>query len=449
MALITDPDQLTQGTEIVINTTALTIQLIVTGNLSNDGVTGQAFYSFLKEEWNSDSSLIPYDFPMVSITPEQFEFIKGWKPADDTTRFLLRFVGWRELDTAANSNALNQEFMNVITLGSGSNTIDSTDRAYYAFAGDTAKTDFSFNGPVNQGIQTMGDSTHGNFDKRALVLSTFIRTQGKTYGDSTSSSIGLSALNYIANRFPLSESANSKIVDTDATISANGAPYSGMSITFSSEQRLIGGVGFDFDIIINGNSASAEKIYSFVQYKLRLTTDIDASSSGQIGNLTRQLLNFVGDELITSKGVYIDNINLADNNRITFTDVDGNIGKNPFIAAGVLEFNPNCVSDTDTKFFMFFSDTFGTTGATLVKDVDTANITGSVSGNAAIGFTFDYDGNVQQGRSITPAADVGVTVVAVGLNGAQYVTATATIGRASGQKISLVAPLERNYSNPA
>ena len=48
MALITDPDQLNQSTEITINTSAKTITLNVAGNLSNDGVTGQALYSFLK-----------------------------------------------------------------------------------------------------------------------------------------------------------------------------------------------------------------------------------------------------------------------------------------------------------------------------------------------------------------------------------------------------------------
>ena len=57
MALITDPDNLNQGTEITIDTAALTIALTVTGNLSNDGAAGQALYSFLKEEWKTDASL--------------------------------------------------------------------------------------------------------------------------------------------------------------------------------------------------------------------------------------------------------------------------------------------------------------------------------------------------------------------------------------------------------
>ncbi len=51
MTLIIDPDDLNQGTEVTINTSAKTIALSVAGNLSNDVVTGQALYSFLKEEW--------------------------------------------------------------------------------------------------------------------------------------------------------------------------------------------------------------------------------------------------------------------------------------------------------------------------------------------------------------------------------------------------------------
>ena len=61
-------------------------------------------------------------------------------------------------------------------------------------------------------------------------------------------------------------------------------------------------------------------------------------------------------------------------------------------------------------------------------------------------FTFDYDNNTQGGR--TAGTDAAVVVVAIGLNTAQYVSATGTITRATGQNISLVAPLERNYSNP-
>ena len=51
---------------------------------------------------------------------------------------------------------------------------------------------------------------------------------------------------------------------------------------------------------------------------------------------------------------------------------------------------------------------------------------------------------MQQGNAAPQDADV--TIVAIGLDNAQYVRATATITRSVNQNISLVAPLERNYS---
>ena len=100
---------------------------------------------------------------------------------------------------------------------------------------------------------------------------------------------------------------------------------------------------------------------------------------------------------------------------------------------------------------MFFtsvpSGDFGTSTAIIVEDPDDITITGSVGGSPSVAFTFDYDNNAQGGR--TPATDAPVTVVAIGLDTAQYVVATATIGRSKVNSVSLVAALERNYNNPA
>ena len=437
MALITGPDNLNQGTEITISTSAKTIALTVAGNLSNDGVTGQAFYSFLKEEWKNDASLIPYPFPMVSITPEQFEFIEGWKPANDTTRNLLRSAGWREINA---SDVVNREYMGVISLGN----IDSSNTAYFAFSSDTSKTDFDFAGTVNQGIQTFGDATNGNFDKRSDTLTLYIRSQGNTYASATSTSIGLTALNYIANRFPLAEATDSKISASDVTI-ASTAPYTGMSITYGAVTRSIGGVSYNFNIVVNGNNGTTQQIYEFVQYSLRLATDIDAGAGSQVGFLADDLMRFEGDTLKTTTGVAIDNFLASDRNNLVFKDTGGTDRTFPFLATGTLSFNTNLVNDASAIFRMFFTSGFGTGSAIIVDDNSGTDISGNISGSPSVSFDFDYDGNNQGGR--TPGTDANVTVVAIGLNTAQYVSATATIGRATGQNISLVAPLERNYSN--
>ena len=98
---------------------------------------------------------------------------------------------------------------------------------------------------------------------------------------------------------------------------------------------------------------------------------------------------------------------------------------------------------------MFFTTGFGSASAILVNDNDVAPISGTISNNSTISFSYDYDNNVQQGNTVDGAVvpqDADVTIVAIGLDNAQYVRATATITRSVNQNISLVAPLERNYS---
>jgi hypothetical protein len=72
-------------------------------------------------------------------------------------------------------------------------------------------------------------------------------------------------------------------------------------------------------------------------------------------------------------------------------------------------------------------------------------ITGMISGPTQA-FDFDYDGNVQGGR--TSGTDANILLRAIGLETAQFVEATGVIGRSTGQSFTLTAGLERNYSNP-
>jgi len=437
MALITDPDDLNQGTEITIDTSGQTVALAVAGNLSNDGVTGQALYSFLKEEWKNDASLIPYPFPMVSITPEQFEFIEDWVPANNTTRNLIRTAGWREITAG---DVIEREYMGVISLGN----IDGADTPYFAFSSDAAKTDFDFAGTINQAIQTFGDASNGNFDKRSDTLTVYIRAQGKTYGSATSTSIGLTALNYIANRFPLAEAADSKISASDNDI-ATTTPYTGMSITYGATTRSIGGVSYNFSVVVDGNGGTTQQIYEFVQYSLRQSSDIDDGAGAQVGLLADSLMNFQGDTLKTTTGVAIDDFQASDRNNLVFTDTGGTERTFPFLATGTISFNANLASDSDAIYRMFFTSGFGTGSAVLVDDNSGADISGTISGSTSAAFDFDSYGNTQGGR--TAGTDSTVTVVAFGLDTAQYVSASATITRATAPNISLVAPPERTSDN--
>lgn len=454
MVLIVDPDDLNQGTEVTITPGSLTITLNIAGNLSNDGVTGQCLYSFLKEEWKSDAALIPFPFPMVAITPEQFEWVEGWEPTNDATRNLLRTAGWREI---APGGAVKREYMGIVSLGN----IDPGDTAYFAFTSDAAKIDFDFDGPVNQGIQTFGDATNGNFDKRSEALTLYVREQAKLYGVSTTASIGVTGgVSYITYRFPLAEATDLKITANDVTIGSS-APYTGMTITyFATPQSLsVGGSNYNFGIVIDGNNGTAEQIYEFVQYQLRQNADIDDGAGTVNGLLADPLLQFVGDTLETlnatnpaggGTGVYISNFDTNDTNRLVFRDNTSTTRTFPFVAAGSISFNTNLQNDAAAIYRMFFTTNpagdFGTATAVLVDDSGGTDIAGDVSAASSVAFDFDYDGNAQGGR--TPGTDADVTIVAIGEDTAQYVVATGTITRAVGQNFTLVAPLERNFNNP-
>lgn len=469
MPLIIDPDNLNQGTEVTINTTTLKITLNLAGNLSADGVTGQALYSFLKEEWRTDATKIQFLFPMEAIGPEKFEFINGWELINDASRKLVRTAGWREVTAAG---AVKREYLGVITLGN----IDATsktvgDKAYYAFANDTSATQFTYAGPVDEAVQTFGDASNGNFDKRTQVLTVFIRIQGKTYGSQRSTQIGVASgatLDYIARRFPLSEATDLNITASDATIDTT-APYTGMSITYEggpiSSATLYGasdlfGGPYNFGVVIQGNGGTKTQIYEWMQRQLRKTTNIDADGTGPTkpGNLQSDALAFVGSRLDTlsvvnvdsgGNGVAIDNFDANDTNDLRMVDNTGAYRTFPFVAAGSLNFNANLVTDGSAIYRMFFTTNpagnFGTSTAVLVNDNSGTPISGTITG-ASVSFNFDYDGNNQGGR--TPATNAPVTIVAIGLNTAQYVVATGTITRATGLSFGLVSALERNYSNP-
>ncbi len=467
MALITDPDQLLQGTEVTIDKVGLTYGLNLAGNLSEDGATLQAIYSFAKEDYlNEVNDIHKYTFPLLSITPEQYEIgnngskFSDWTWLNDATRKLIRTAGWREFD---NTGSSTREYVGVITLGN----IDATsktvgDKAYYAFSSDSASTEFTYAGAVNEAVQIFGDATNGNFDKRSDVLSLYIRQEGKTYGQSTSTDIGLSTITYKAERFPLSEAVDDKILYTDTQIQ-NDAPFTSMSATYHqvAQSQLIGGVSYDFGVTVDGATGDDSQIYAYTQYLLRQTPDIDSEADAptQPGNLQDQILAYDGQTLVAQSVTNTDGggsgsriINFDSNitNLLRFTDNSDASVTFPFVAAGNLLFNTNVVNDTAAKYWLFFQDANGnlidSDNAIVINDNSATPISGTVTGQASISFDFDYDGNVQGGR--TAGTDAGYVLRVIGLTTAQFAEVSGTISKAVGQNISITAALERNYVNP-
>jgi len=88
---------------------------------------------------------------------------------------------------------------------------------------------------------------------------------------------------------------------------------------------------------------------------------------------------------------------------------------------------------------------FDTASAIVVDDNGGTDISGQVT-QQNITFDFNYDGNVQGGR--TASTDAPVVVVAQGLNDSEWVFAEFTITEATGLSFPVNAPDELTYSNP-
>lgn len=148
-----------------IDTGQKRVYLIEQGNLSVDGVTGQAIYSFLKEEWKGDPDHIKFSFLAEAIgsVAEEIEFLVGWEPRDVVSpaiqsKKLIRTAGWSEFDPTG--VILTRQYSGIITLGSFED--DVNDNAHYSLGTDptdvAAAVDFTFPGPVNEAILVYEDN---------------------------------------------------------------------------------------------------------------------------------------------------------------------------------------------------------------------------------------------------------------------------------------------------
>jgi len=629
MAKITDPDLLADSaaddgsTEVYINTSSKTIKLVQTGDLSSDGVTLKALYSFLKEEWKNDpntKSLAAFPFPMTPITDESFEFVEGWDFLNDTARYLIRDAGWTVKNTSGN---VTQKWAGIIGLG----TIESNDQLY--FDQGNGATNVQLQGQINQAVQILRDddgdanySEGSDYDRRT-TFNLFCREYAQLYGKSGLTDIGVTTMDSIAYRFPISTGTDLKITAVDGTVAAS-SPYSvvkiryfdqaftrdvdtttlrsygivvdvdshsgvdgsapggasvlttaegGMTINDFSGGTLTIYEGTDknvsFPIVSNTattitvtgtiasgsnlsftafkatpTTATAEQIYTKVQWYLRQATDIDATDQSVTGKTADAIMRFVGDTLVCGNpsptnpngggsGVIIQGFSTSDTNRLEFYDNTGTKRTYPYVATLTLNFGDNLKNESNAKYWIWFTQThqvtatdlaitsasgqnatltssstnltqisngeefyvsgfttagnngkyratgaggatsvtvtkadtgddnftnesagatvtirynaYDTASALLVDDNSGADMTGTVSSQSSVTKSFNYDGNVQGGR--TAATDASVTAIGIGLSTGQYVRATGTIARSTSNSISLVAPLERNYAN--
>lgn len=479
MAKIIDGDDLNVGTEITIDTAARTFTLVNTGNLvEKDGVTLQALYSKFVKLWET-STYNAFPFPMYAIDAKsgQFEFgfdgsrYNAWRPANDTTRNMLRDGGWNEYrpttpDTAGtdSSGDLARRYVGIVSLGE----VSAGAQLYYQTVdADGGQNNFVFTDEANQGVQIFGDAT---VDATTTTFNTqtffkaFCREAGKTYDDSILSDTGQTGTGAFTVNVLLSNADDLDIVNTDAEITGSeAATYANIDVSYYTVSQAIdinsATDNFDFRIIIDGDGKSLQQIYTKVQYLLRQNSDINSAVTNSQGTVTGQtadsLLRFVGDKLVCSQSVFITNLAATDVNNVEFTDQGGTARQYDFAATLTLNFNSFLTSGSTGYYVVYITDSivggddYGTATAIILDDNQStpADIAGTINA-ASISANIDYDNNSQGGRTDTSAAtgQIGITVVAGNKGVAKPVVATGTIERSKSNVVTLTAEQDRAYT---
>ena len=449
MAKIVNRALLIVGTELTINEPARTFTLNVAGNMiAKDGVTLQALYAKFVDLW-ATATYQDSPFPMYAIDAlsGQFQFgtdgatFSGWAPSNDATRQMLRDGGWDEFNAAG---VRTRQYVGIVGLGS----VSAGSQIYYQRVLNAASINTTFTDQVNEGIQVFGDATNGAFDNRTFFKG-YLREFGKKYKDSTladtaKTSTGANIVNLL-----LSNEDDLKIQAADAAMT--GAPYNNITVSYftANQSRNIGGTNRNFKIVVAGNGATLEQIYTKIQFLLRQSTNINfaGTDGAKTGKIQNALLFFVGDTLVTSQSVFIDNIQGADSNRIEFFDDANILRTNPFSSAGTISFNAPLIGAGSSFRLMFTAppgagNDFGESGAITVNNAAGVPITGAIS-TASVAFDYDYDGNVQGGA--VAGTDRAVTLIAIRPGSGKYVAATGTLTRSKAIALSLVAEADRVY----
>jgi hypothetical protein len=378
MARITTSAGLNVGTELVVNLgyPATTIQLVATGNLvAKDGVTMQALYTKLLKLW-TDSAYNAYPFPLSCRDQRSGQFswgtdgnyFNGSGPYDTNTRNYIRDAGWNEYDSAG---VLQKVYVGVKSFGT---LAYSATQPYYTLTAGAASTNLTYTGVPNEAIKVY--DLGATFDQRTY-LELFAREYGYTFDSKNLASVNETASGAFELTMSLTTAIDTNLTDDDATVAAS-APYTGITATWLvgngfgnatvgslvvndvrkdtagrwfictgsgtldaagvadyttnggsatlttySGERDVNGTYYAYNIIVEGNGAAANEAYTKLQYLLRQTSDIDSGAGSKIGNVTGVLANYVGSQLVTTTGVYLDNFASVDSTKVTHTDVLG------------------------------------------------------------------------------------------------------------------------------
>jgi hypothetical protein len=201
-------------------------------------------------------------------------------------------------------------------------------------------------------------------------------------------------------------------------MSNNGRIYFssiGDTAEFMTPYRIKGVTFKDEEVVINGYGTGAVALdYSidtgdgFGQFKALNKDNLIAETIDPAIGFMMKVRAVTGT---VSGTCYISSIELSTIDDRYVYPLDFEFGK--------IVFAENAILDEDAKYYMYYSDGYGSDAATIVKDADGIPIMGEVDGREYVDFTYDFIGDDDGGR--TPGQPFNITLVVAGKSMAENV----------------------------
>lgn len=219
-----------------------------------------------------------------------------------------------------------------------------------------------------------------------------------------------------------------KLADTSGnplvsdTIIETTLPYTAFTYTRYAagnlQARLIDGVSYDFDAIIERDNGSADQIHAWLHWQARRrpgdNTFIDTGSTLR-GHFAPAISSFLGEQ-VTFIG-YADNTPSNENNDTVHIDAAGNPQRTAREAAFTLDFRVGqlLAPAGSADFNVYLQSNYNTPDAAIVQNKDGVNMEGSITGDQTEAFSISFSTFNQQGHPPNTPIPIRVTLSAPGL----------------------------------
>ena len=424
------------------------------------GIKLEAAYAFENQERTTDETLRKFDrwlkgsFKFAGA----YDYINSRKPSTQADRDIARGSGWTEF-------AVDGGIDRIYFGNKGLGVIESLSQPYYQLSAGGVPVDYAKLGQFDEAVQVFGDTGNtpsdtgaGDFDTRNYEAVS-IRTFQFNYDRKTTvDDLGIAELGPYSTGFAVTEtphltSGNYTLADVYG--GAQIAPWTNMGLeeldTPQTETGFNEADG-DFTWVVNNTTpGTLDEVVAFLDALAQTDDDInDHGTNVTNGKRVGVWYSYdaqgriVTDAPFASEGLFLEEIPVADQQRVVFTDDAGGTKTYPFQVGVEALVGAVAKADVLAWYHSFFAAAYNSAGAVTVEDSGSVEVKGLASAadaNYKILYEFDYDGDTVGGGSGT---DKDAVFLCEGDGGATQAKTLYTLTRSTTIAFTCAPPAESN-----